>query len=368
MVANLYASLVNVVSSQGSAHSLHDEVANFVRQEHERFGAFRRRMDFLSDSAGALGLMGTVWGMFEVFFQGASDKEVILRGMGIALITTLLGIVVSLILNLGSTELSSFFSRSVDRLERHAGTLRFRLMELYARNAEPSHDASKIAVPSTSDPSTSQRSELSEMVLRFEGLEGDVIAGQRLDGLSVFLSNTEGQPAAGVPVHLAFSNGTGLVDAANRRKVVTNDSGRASAAWITPKKAGRYQLNANLADAPAIHVSQEIVAVAADPENFVVRGDNQAAVAGTETPLPVSVEVRDSFGNPVSGLPVRFEIESGGGRILDGGNVRVELTDEKGKASARIVLGLNPGANVVNAVPAESQTELKFTLFGTASS
>jgi biopolymer transport protein ExbB/TolQ len=40
--------------------------------------------------------MGTVWGMFTVFFQGSAEQEVILRGMGIALITTLLGLVVTI--------------------------------------------------------------------------------------------------------------------------------------------------------------------------------------------------------------------------------------------------------------------------------
>jgi biopolymer transport protein ExbB/TolQ len=132
MVALLQSTMLNVYHTRPSESMLHDEISNFVTSQQDRFGVFRRRMEFLSDTAGALGLMGTVWGMFVVFFQGTSDRDVILRGMGIALITTLLGLVVSIILNLSATELSTAFDKRLDRIGKKSDELRFRLLELTA--------------------------------------------------------------------------------------------------------------------------------------------------------------------------------------------------------------------------------------------
>ena len=50
--------------------------------------------------------------------------------MGFALITTLLGLIVSIFLNLSSTEIFSLFNRRLDRIAEKSDELRFRLMEL----------------------------------------------------------------------------------------------------------------------------------------------------------------------------------------------------------------------------------------------
>ena len=116
MLSSLQATMLNVFETRPGEGLLHDEISNFVAFKQTQFEVFRRRMDFLSDTAGALGLMGTVWGMFTVFFQGSAEQDVILRGMGIALITTLLGLVVSIILNFSATELSTFFGRRLEKV------------------------------------------------------------------------------------------------------------------------------------------------------------------------------------------------------------------------------------------------------------
>ena len=134
MMARLHAIMLNVFNSQQEQADLHDEISNFVRFQQDHFDTFRRRVDFLSDTAGALGLLGTVWGIFTVFSQGLLDDQVILTGMGFALITTLLGIIVSIVLNLSSTEVSSYFNRRLDRIAEKSDELRFRLMELAIRN------------------------------------------------------------------------------------------------------------------------------------------------------------------------------------------------------------------------------------------
>ncbi len=129
MLARLISMLLNVYRNSGVAIMLHEEVANFVQLEQERFGTFKQRVDFLSDSAGAFGLLGTVWGIFLVFSQRDLDPQNILGGMGLALITTLLGLVVSIILNLCSTEVSNFFTSRLDSITAKADEVRFRLMK-----------------------------------------------------------------------------------------------------------------------------------------------------------------------------------------------------------------------------------------------
>lgn len=154
MLSRLHAIMLNVFQSQQDQADLHDEIANFVQFQQDRFDTFRRRVDFLSDTAGALGLLGTVWGIFTVFSQGLLDDQVILTGMGFALITTLLGIIVSIILNLSSTEVSSYFNRRLDRIAEKSDELRFRLMELVMRTEDTLMDAMppELAIPSIQSP------------------------------------------------------------------------------------------------------------------------------------------------------------------------------------------------------------------------
>ena len=154
MVSRLHAIMLNAYQSQQTHADLHEEIANYVRFQQDRFDTFRRRVDFLADTAGALGLLGTVWGIFTVFSQGLLDDQVILTGMGVALITTLLGLVVSIILNLSSTEVFSFFNRRLDRIGEKSDELRFRLMELVTVSEDTLIDAvpPDFAVSSTAPP------------------------------------------------------------------------------------------------------------------------------------------------------------------------------------------------------------------------
>jgi biopolymer transport protein ExbB/TolQ len=111
LLAETIAHLIEFYRAGGQTSDIHQELVVYINQENERFETFRGWLNFLSDSAGALGLLGTVWGVFLTFFGGSLDSEKILNGMGVALITTLLGLVVSLIINLFNTQISSLFQR-----------------------------------------------------------------------------------------------------------------------------------------------------------------------------------------------------------------------------------------------------------------
>jgi biopolymer transport protein ExbB/TolQ len=229
MLATLEATMLNVFQTRPAEGMLHDEITNFVQFQQDQFEVFRRRMDFLSDTAGALGLMGTVWGMFTVFFQGTAEQDVILRGMGIALITTLLGLVVSIILNFSATELSTFFSKRLEQVSTKADELRFRLMELAPRTApaaaetpappadaprrkdaaaaHPSTGPAAPAVPSDSGrPATAPEPARVFRYVEFQGNGSPVRAGATtIVGLTVL--DGDGGPAAAVPVFLKVADG-----------------------------------------------------------------------------------------------------------------------------------------------------------------
>lgn len=130
MLSAVMAKLLNVYSNNKASEMLHSEISSYNLLKQDEFSTFKQRIDFLSDTAGALGLLGTVWGMFLVFSSGSSDKETILIGMGVALMSTLLGLVVSIILNFFTTMTQGFFTKHLQAVSEKADELRFRLIEL----------------------------------------------------------------------------------------------------------------------------------------------------------------------------------------------------------------------------------------------
>ena len=107
--------------------NFHAEVDLIAKVREERFASFRSWMMFLSDTAGALGLLGTVWGMYEVFYAtgGTLDTQATLLGMGTALVTTLVGIAISVVINLFATTLEAMFKRQLEQMYNKADDLRF---------------------------------------------------------------------------------------------------------------------------------------------------------------------------------------------------------------------------------------------------
>jgi biopolymer transport protein ExbB/TolQ len=130
LMSNISSTLLNVYQTSLNAENLQDEISTFSRIQQEKYNSFAKRVDFLSDTAGALGLLGTVWGMFMVFSSGSLDKDTILAGMGVALLTTLLGLVVSITLNFFSTLIQGYFSGHLENVVQKADELRFRLLEI----------------------------------------------------------------------------------------------------------------------------------------------------------------------------------------------------------------------------------------------
>jgi len=77
----------------------------------------------------------------------------------------------------------------------------------------------------------------------------------------------------------------------------------------------------------------------------VVSGDAQSALAGTAVPAALTAQVRDQFGNGISGRSVTFAVSAGGGSITPSTGV----TDASGNASATAwTLGKSAALQSVN--------------------
>ncbi|GIV60205.1 MAG: hypothetical protein KatS3mg043_1294 [Rhodothermaceae bacterium] len=394
MMARLAATLLNVFQTQGRAETLHDEIVNFVRFQQDRFDTFKRRVDFLSDTAGALGLLGTVWGIFSVFSAGTSDKQQILIGMGVALITTLLGLIVSIILNLSSTEVFSFFNRRLDQITNKADELRFRLMEIAmqqeellpdpeaswhepgpapglvveqgtnrqskgtaVRPASPPRAVVEAEVPSPRAAVATMAGASPETLLQVEemdvtALPASATVGTLLEGLQVQLRARDGVPVPGEQVVVEVLRGEGRLGTGQDRLVCsTNDAGTASFDWRLGTKAGPQTIRIQLAGDQRGDLSREVtvMARAGAPEQYAQHGNNQGAPVGQALPKPLVVCLQDAYGNPVAGFPVTFAVEQGDGTFSNGAPSITVTTDDRGCASAGFTTGKMPGLNTIKA-------------------
>ena len=279
MLSRMLSTLLNVYKSSGVAIMLHEEVANFIQMEQERFSTFKQRVDFLSDSAGAFGLLGTVWGIFLVFSQRDLDPQNILGGMGLALITTLLGLVVSIILNLCSTEVSNLFTRRLDIISAKADEARFRLMKdsgtssqaianewakrqavmndgagayatqhvAYQRDGRNNHNSSRREQARSAYTQTAVKERPPAKLARL-GNNQSAPAGQLLPGqIGVQIFDDEDIVMAGIKVQFAVQTGNGKFEGNTKNMLCeTDESGIASVQFYLDSEPGFNRIAAKV--------------------------------------------------------------------------------------------------------------------------
>lgn len=117
------------------AEPIGNDINQFLAGERNAFETINRIVGFLSETAGALGLLGTVWGIFITFHSGKLDGAIILQGMSVALVTTITGLIISLVLNTGSIYAFTLFNRQLTQLADKAEELRQVLLYLEKKSA-----------------------------------------------------------------------------------------------------------------------------------------------------------------------------------------------------------------------------------------
>ena len=88
-----------------------------------------------------------------------------------------------------------------------------------------------------------------------------------------------------------------------------------------------------------------------------ISGDNQEGVAGGALTNPLIVEVRDQYGEPLSGAQVTFSIIVGAGSLSSGFTTESATTGPDGRAQVLLTLGSNPGPNTVRTSIAELEVK-----------
>lgn len=250
MIGRLYAVMLSIFNATGNTTDFHDEIANYLQLQQDRHNTFRTRLAFLSDTAGALGLLGTVWGMFVTFFGGNLDSQRILNGMGLALVTTLVGLVVSIILNFFATEIFSVFNKRLALISGKADEFRLWLMAIVQKRNRRVTDK----VPTNGNGSSNSdertpapgknRPKMPQLSLKaISEFSQDGAIGQPLQNpITVFVETDKGQRVTGVPIRFDVVEGGGqLQNQKTTALIKTNNQGLAHLNWtlgaeVSPQK------------------------------------------------------------------------------------------------------------------------------------
>ena len=173
---------------------------------------------------------------------------------------------------------------------------------------------------------------------------------------SVTITDTNGNPVAGVTVTFAVASGGGTVAGETQ---TTNASGVATVgSWTLGTTAGANTLTAT---AGALTTTFTATATAGAAANITkTAGDGQTATAGSAVATAPSVTVTDTYGNPVAGVSVTFAA-SGNGSVTGS----PATTDAAGVATVGSwTLATTAGANTLTATAGALTTS--FTATGTA--
>ena len=140
-----------------------------------------------------------------------------------------------------------------------------------------------------------------------------------------------GNPVSGETVEFVVTGGGGTLSPSS---TATNAAGSISAAWTLGTTPGPNSAEATKDGFPS--VTFEVEGEPAAPSEVVeISGGAQSATVGSPVAAPLLVEVRDQFGNPVSGVDVLFVPTAGGGSATPANTT----TDAFGRASSVWTVG-----------------------------
>lgn len=228
LYARLAMGMVELWGSGADTAALGQEVAHIARSAGTAQRRTERVITFLSGMAGGLGLLGTLVGIYVLFAAGARDAQTIFAGIGIAVISTLLGIVVSIVLELLDVLSGSWASRYMARAEAWATQLRYRLIEI--SGVSP--------VPSPMAPQNGRSAASVALEVEKVGMIPNVRPGQDVGPLGI-RALLDGSVAEGVPVVFSVTQGGGRFSTGTQRlETKTSDTGVAAFTLTTDEQPG----------------------------------------------------------------------------------------------------------------------------------
>ncbi|MDZ7267138.1 MAG: MotA/TolQ/ExbB proton channel family protein [candidate division KSB1 bacterium] len=357
-LSRLLTRLCDLWQRDSGAPMLQLEIDGHINGMKEKYEIGRGFATLLSDTAGALGLLGTVLGMYETFMPGKLESSQIITGMGVALVTTIGGLVVSIFLNFAISWVHSIFYRHLEGIVERADLFRNRFGRGQTVSLTPPAQAvpagaviSEVSpVTPIAAPAASRRIPTTLRLLSARRQAAE--AGANLSKpLEVAVEDQHGRPIENLVVTfesngspVTFDNGT------NVKEVSTDFLGRAKTAVKLGTLVGRHKVLARVNGEANLMEEFEIETQPGPPERLqILSGNLLIQPAGTQLPEPLSLQLLDAHGNPVPEQAVMFEVVHNNGS-LDQNKARVEVhTDQEGIARVNFRLGEMPGANIVRA-------------------
>ncbi len=381
--------LYRIFEAKKSADDFGAETANFIQNLKDQFNTFTTRMAYLSDTAGGLGLLGTVWGMFMVFFKGTMVMDDILHGMGVALATTIVGLIISIILNTFTTVVSNKFDRHLDFISKMSTVFHERMIAFAEQPAVGPIIYAPQPLPTASLPVGDQRAEVEPVVAKAAPqpevparktvgapAEIKVLSGnnqsaevntQLPEPILVEIVDSQGNPLEGVTVVFTAEEGAGWFANQNRiQKILTNEEGRAQTHFLLGKKAGEKTIHISVEGGDCRPVVLLAIARPAPAIKFVeLRGNYQIGSLGRRLPEPLAVAIRDKYDNPISKYEVNFHLRKGTGRFQDSQNTQLTtLTNEDGMVEVYFIFDNNRGAREIVAEAKKVEpSKIEFEVF-----
>jgi uncharacterized protein YjdB len=168
---------------------------------------------------------------------------------------------------------------------------------------------------------------------------------------SVLVTDAFGNPVAGVNVTFAVTAGGGVITPTT---VATNALGIATVtSWTLGAVAGANSVTATVAGLSGSPVAFNAVGQVGPAAAIVATSaTTQSAPFSSAVTAPPAVQVRDLFGNGVSGVSVTFTVTAGAG-VIAPASPAVVVTDANGNAALTTwTLGASLGTNTVTAAAA----------------
>jgi len=146
--------------------------------------------------------------------------------------------------------------------------------------------------------------------------QSDTVAATLPVAYAVLITDSAGNPVAGVAVGWAVTGGGGSIAPPSSN---TNASGIATATRTLGTTAGTQTATASVGGLIGSPVPFTATATAGAARQIAVSaGNNQSATVNTTVGTAPAVIVRDQFGNPKAGIGVTFAVTAGGGSVSGG--------------------------------------------------
>ncbi|MDZ7725003.1 MAG: Ig-like domain-containing protein [candidate division KSB1 bacterium] len=133
--------------------------------------------------------------------------------------------------------------------------------------------------------------------------------------------------------------GPGHINGGSTLDVTTDQTGKATATLTLSQQTGLHTVQAVCSGLSPDVLLFQAFAEATSPESLLyISGNDQTGSTHADLPQALTVQVVDTFANPVSGYPVEFTVTSAQG-LLNGERSATVTTEASGNAAVRFTLG-----------------------------